>query len=266
MIKETHHTSLMSEKILETIKKEGITPKPKWQFFIREWVVWGIVVLALFVGSIATALTIYIANASRFIEHQIIFSDIRYLFQIVPLLWILLFGIAVFYTVYALRETRRGYKWNPAWLVGTALALSVLIGSSTFASGIGEVIDMYLLTSVPFYKPLTNFQPKMWMDNDRGVIAGVVTEVSDTTFTVQKIDGALLEVTISEDTKILSPFGLHEGMRVRLVGTSTKQGGEEFECFEAMEVSPFKGRGGMMRFENPPSGPPPAPFPEMKEM
>ena len=55
-----------------------------------------------------------------------------------------------------------------------------------------------------------------------------------------------------------------EGMRVRLVGTSTKIGDEEF--FETSEIEPFKGRGGLMMHQGPPPQPmPPQLFSPMKE-
>lgn len=240
----TSKSTLMSERILQTIEKKGLTPKPKWHFFLKEWFVWGMVCVALFVGSVATALTIYIGNASRFIEHQIVFSDILFLFQLIPFLWVFLFGIAVFYTVYALRETRRGYKWNPSWLVGLAFGVSVLLGSSAYASGLGEAIDQYLLTEMPMYRPLTNFEPKMWMNSELGIVAGIVTEVRDEVFTIEKLDGELLEVYVTSGCDRDDLDDIHEGMRIRLVGTTTQEG--EGKIFETFEIKPFYGRGGMM--------------------
>lgn len=242
---DMHTPSKMSERILDVIEKKKLAPKPKWHFFLKEWFVWGMVFVALCVGSIATALTMYIANASRFIERQIIFSDIFFLFKLIPLVWLSLFGVAIFYTVYALRETRRGYRWSPAWLVGASLALSIILGSSVYASGISEAIDRYLLTEMPIYKPLTNFEPKMWMNTELGVVAGVVTDVEEETFTIQQIDGELLEVLPSPLCTETMLEELHEGMHVRLVGTTTQQGGQAL--FEISEVQTFYGRGGMMR-------------------
>lgn len=253
MTNEKNTTTLMSERILETIEKQGITPKPKWHFFLKEGFVWGLAVVALFVGSVATALTLYIGNASRFIEHHILFSDVRYLFQMIPLLWLFLFGIGVFYTVYALRETRRGYKWSPAWLVGLSLGISVLIGSSAYALGASEIIDRYLLTAMPLYKPLTSFEPKHWMNGEEGVVAGVVTEVGPTAFTIQKLDGEFLKIQIDPENPVFEMENLMIGMRLRLVGTTTQEGDEE--VFEMLEMAPFRGRGGMMLWGNPPRPP-----------
>ncbi|KKS38378.1 MAG: hypothetical protein UU98_C0007G0019 [Parcubacteria group bacterium GW2011_GWD2_42_14] len=244
MIDEQNKTEAphLSKKILDLIEQKGLNPKPKWHFFVREWVVWGMVCVALLIGSLATALTIYIGNASRFMEHHILFSDLLFLFRLVPFLWLFLLCIAIFYTVYALRETRRGYRWSSSWLVALAVGVSILIGSSAHALGVGEAIDRYLLTEMPMYRPLTNFQPKMWMDTDQGVIAGTVTNVEKETFTLQKLDGEVLKVVIITENDN-HPFRMpHEGMRVRVVGTTTIEGGEN--VFKSTLVQPFHGRGG----------------------
>jgi len=258
MSSENSNTSPLSDKVLEVIEKEGLKPKPRWHFFVKEWVVWVVAFFALGVGSMATALTLYIANASRFIEHHIVFSDIRYLFQMVPFAWILLGGIALFYTVYALRETRRGYKWSASWLVGVALGVSMILGIGVYATGFSEYVDRYLLNEIPLYKPLTNFQPKLWMDERSGIVAGMVTEVlPNNTFEVQKIDGSLLKVELSTEFDRGKMAMLQEGVRMRFIGTSTKNGDED--VFIVENVEPFRGRGGMMMQKG--HLPPPEHFP-----
>ncbi|KKS30421.1 MAG: hypothetical protein UV60_C0003G0004 [Parcubacteria group bacterium GW2011_GWA2_43_11] len=248
----------LSKKILDLIEQKGLSPKPRWHFFVREWVVWGMVCVALLVGSLATTLTIYIGNASRFMERHILFSDLLFLFRLVPFLWLFLLCIAIFYTVYALRETRRGYRWSSSWLVAGAVGVSILIGSSAHALGIGEAIDRYLLTEMPLYKPLTNFHPKMWMDMEKGVVAGTVTEVEKETFMIKKLDGEILKIMVVSEKDMHALPELHEGMRVRVVGTTTIEGGEN--VFKSTAVEPFRGRGGSLfkRVRIPP-------LPEMKE-
>jgi len=236
---ETPH---LSKKILDLIEQKGLSPKPKWHFFVREWVVWGMVGVALLVGSLATTLTIYIGNTSRFMERHIFFSDLLFLFRLVPFLWLLLLCIAIFYTVYAVRETRRGYKWSSSWLVAGAVGASIFIGASAHALGVGEAIDRYLLTEMPLYRPLTNFHPKMWMNMEQGVVAGTVTVVGEETFVLQKLDGEEIKVMVISEMDMRSPDELHEGMRVRIVGTSTIEGGET--VFKSTAVEPFHGRGG----------------------
>jgi hypothetical protein len=206
----------------------------------------------LVLGSIATALTLYIRDASRFIERQLELTGFDALFHTVPVVWALLFLIGVFYTVYALRETKRGYKWNPLWLVAGALALSAALGSAAFAAGISEPIDRYLISNAPMYKPLSGYRPDMWMDKDAGVVAGVVTDVHGDTFTLRTVSGDQLTVATTSMTSLQVRGSVHEGMHLRVVGTTTAAGSatSTHEVFEAEDVAPFRGRGGMQRKGN----------------
>jgi hypothetical protein len=249
MANTEHNESPLSERVLATIQEEHVEPKPRWYFLLREWVVWVVALVALVLGSIATALTLYIRDASRFIERQVELSNLASVFHAIPAIWVVLFAVGVFYTVYALRETKRGYKWNPLWLVMGALALSIGLGASAFAMGAGEPIDRYLISNAPMYKPLSGYRPEMWMHQDAGVVAGIVEETNEESFLVRTIHGELLEVATTPETALELIDDVHPGMRVRVVGTTTTQGHatSSHEVFEAENVAPFKGRGGMQR-------------------
>ncbi len=236
----------MSERVLGTIEEKGIAPKPAWHFMLREWVVWLIATISLVLGSVATALTIYIADASRFIERQIERSSLDTLFSIVPVVWLLLLGVGIFYTVHALHETRHGYRWHTAWLVGFALGLSVAIGYGVHAAGVGASIDRYLISEMPLYKPLTGFHPMHWQRPESGVVAGVIEEVEGGKVTIRTVAGEELTVHTTQQTRVLQQGELREGMHVRVIGTTTDE-----ELFTAEEVAPFRGRGGGMRQHRP---------------
>lgn len=232
----------VSNKVLSTIEKKGIEPKPKWHFLIKEWFVWLVVLFALLLGSIATALTVYIANASRFMIKHIQFSDLNAIFTIIPFLWILLFIIGVFYTVYAIHSTKNGYKWNSYWLVCVAIGVSILFGISTYVYGIGGIIDNYLLKEAPFYKSLTSYHEKYWMNSDEGIVVGIVTEIfEDNIFKIQKMDGEYLEIIVVPETHLQIKNELSEGMHLRIVGTITEK------KFQADEITTFHGRGCVMQ-------------------
>jgi hypothetical protein len=235
----------MKTHILEVIEKKGITPKPKWHFLLKEWAVWGSAVFALLFGSIATALTIYLINANRFTIDAIRITGLEYLFRWIPILWIVLTLLGIFYTVHAAKETRRGYKWNVSWLVGVAILCSVCIGSTAYTMGVGEKIDTYLLEQVPLYKPLTNFKPRHWMNIEEGVVAGVVLELSESGVTILPLDGEMVHATFIPETVFHLQQEIELGMPVHIVGTTTTMNGEE--VFTVSEISTFKGRGGKMR-------------------
>jgi hypothetical protein len=242
MPEDTTQSTPLSERVLGVIETDHLTPKPRWHFLLREWVVWFMAFGAFVVGSIASALSIYIADASRFMEHTIEISRIDVVFEAIPFVWLALLVVAIFYSVHALRETRRGYRFHVSWLVGAAVVASIGMGFILDAQGFGAALDRYLLVEAPFYQPVSGFSPGHWMRPQEGVIAGVVLNVDGDTFTVRSLDGSDVEVRRSTTTVATCPSGedeIGQGVRVRIMGTSTGEG-----TYEAYAICEFHGRGG----------------------
>ena len=57
--------NILSEKIIEEIKRQGIKPRPRWQFLLKRWVLWSLAVFSAVLGSIAIAIIIF-----TFIDHD----------------------------------------------------------------------------------------------------------------------------------------------------------------------------------------------------
>lgn len=230
------------DRVLDSISQRGITPKPRWHFLLREGVVWLVALGAFVVGSVASALSIYIANASRFMEHAIELTNLDTLFGVIPFVWLALFGVAVFYAVHAVRGTSRGYRFHAGWLVLLAVVLSNGMGYVLHAQGLGAVLDHYLLAEMPLYPPMSGFRPGHWMRPESGVIAGVVIHTDGTVLTVHPLEGSDLAVVRSTSTIVACPGTgreIIEGMQVRIVGTSTGE-----HTYEAYAICEFRGRGG----------------------
>jgi hypothetical protein len=234
------------QKVLASIEKENIKPKPKWHFFVHEWFIWFVAFLFLVLGSVATALTIYILNASRFTIRHIQFSKLNVIFEFVPFLWILLLIVGVAYTVYAIHKTNNGYKWHFSWLVGLSFVLSLFFGTFIYVSGFGEKMDSYLLSEMPYYGNLTNYHPRHWMSPENGIVAGIVVDIEDDTVFIRRFDGKDFNILITQETEINTTNNLQEGMRIRVIGTSSDE-----SFFVAENIMDFQGRGGgMMRAYN----------------
>jgi hypothetical protein len=247
MKKSTEKHSLR-DAVLERIERDAIQPRPVWYYLLHEWSIRVSATIALGVGSLATALTIYLLDVNRFAEQQTITSPWSVVFSVLPWVWLVILGVALFYTVHAFRETRRGYRYNSKWLVLGAVVMSVVFGSGLYAMGLGEKVDDYLLAEAPFYQPITGFHYGRWMNMESGVLAGTILNVEDTMFSLHAVSGDIVTVRVTENT-IVRPFGgVVAGAQVRVVGTTTKgvvneEGGI---VFEAYEVRPFVGRGGRM--------------------
>lgn len=242
--REIHPHSALSTRVFGAIEHDHIRPHSSLHFLMREWVIWAVAALALVLGAMATALTIYIAGASQFIEESIERSSLDVWFQMVPMFWLLLIAIGIYYTAHAVRETKRGYRYNPGWVVSGALGLSIALGYAVHLAGASEYIDNRLLESVPLYQPLTAFKPAQWMKPNAGVLAGVIESVATDTIEIRSLDGDVHTITLTPDTNVLKPALMREGMPVRVEGTTTEPDGEII--FTARVVGPFMGRGGRM--------------------
>lgn len=229
------------DSVLSRITAEGIAPKPAWHFLLREWVVWIAASVAFVVGSIATALSVYLVHTSLYMEWQIEQSSIDRLFELVPFFWLCCIVLALFYTIHAVRETRHGYRYSSAWLVVGALATSMLLGTVAEAQGVGAILDDYLISHVPAYQPLTGFRPHRFMNPAQGIHAGTVLTIDHEKLRVRTLGEKEVEVILTPETVIHTRVLLEKGAPVRFVGTTTMHNG--VERFEVSEVGPFRGRG-----------------------
>jgi len=237
----TEPTNTFGARVLDTIEARAVHPKPSWHFLVREGMVWVVAGCTFLVGSIATALTIYIGDASYLVEHHIASRDSMTLFEKLPFIWIVLLVVGVGYTVHALHTTRRGYRWPTTSLVGIAVLLSTVAGWSMHRTGFSEVLDRYLLSTLPIYQPVSGFYPEHWMAYDRGVVVGVVEVTHHEGFSLRGLHGGVVEVRLTHTTDVPRSVWIEEGVRLRVVGTTTIPGGV---VFEASAVRPYHGRGG----------------------
>jgi hypothetical protein len=241
---EHMHNHTVRDNVLTRIEEEKLAPKPAWHFLLKEWVVWIVAGVAFMAGGIASTLTFYIVNTSFFMEQYIERTPADRLFDLVPFFWIVLCVLALFYTVHAVRETRRGYRYNPKWLVTGALVLSIAFGYVAHAAGVGEDIDTYLLRELPMYKPLTAFHTAQWMHPDAGILVGVVQNIDGTSIVLKSLSGEEHAVSFTTSTKAYLSEQVYVGMPLRIVGTSTVV--DDTTVFYADSVGPFRGRGGRM--------------------
>lgn len=252
---QSEQVHAFSARVFDTLEKRNLKPLPRWHFLFHEWVVYGIAVIAFVVGSVATALSIFIAHASRFMEYSISQSTWDVAFDMIPFVWLVLLILALFYGTYAVRHFRAGYRYHVSWVVVGAIVASVVGGSCLFAAGAGEAIDRYLIANVSLYGPMAGFRPMHWMRPGGGVVAGTIAACDQASQRCQVNDlaGATWEVRISSSSIPHEGFDMHEGMMVRIFGTSTSEG-----TFNAFEIRRFEGRGGMHP-RMPMLAPPPVP-------
>ncbi len=225
---QTHHaTPSTAVRVLERIESEAITPTPRWQFFVGEGVLWLIWLGTVVFGSAALSVTTYVAMSATYALYEATHENfITFLIQSMPYIWLLLFTLMAYLTVFEVKKTKRGYRYGTFVILGSSLICTVL-GSVIFhAMGLGYAVDRTLGQQISMYMSMEKMERKTWqMPNEGRLVgqintseSGVTTDIinfEDTTGALWRISDE--EMSERERTLMLS------GATVRLLGTTTSE-------------------------------------------
>lgn len=214
----------LAEQVLSAIDKQGIAPDPKWKLALRSEALWALGALSVAAGGLAIAIIIFsVANAeleTYRLPHDG-FAD--FIFDWVPLAWILFFALFAAVAHYNFRHTKRGYRYSLAKLLAATFGISLTLGAALYATGMAAAFDQQFGRFIPLYRPVVEHKRVLWLNPSRGMLAGEVIEVNLTngTFSVRDFRGDPWEVTAiafgEEDWNALHA-SLSEGAFVRVAG------------------------------------------------
>ncbi len=244
-----------NDNVLQKIKEEKITPKPKWQFLLKNSLIWTLGILSLILGSIATSLIFYML-----IGEEPGFGPGRpgifeALFVIVPFFWIICLAIFTVSVFYYIKHTKKGYKYSPKLIVLAIVAISLLFGGALSAMGVDRLVDDVLGEKAPMYDRVINPRLDYWSNPESGRLTGmIVSQKDEETYDLINRDGELWVVKTEDEADTKKIKIDHP---VRLIGEKT--GDNSFLVEEVMSVGP--GRGFFKR-PLPPQAIPGEPIPE----
>ena len=236
MKKENH----FSEKVLEKIKEKKITPKPKWQFLLKDYLVWGLGALALFIGGMAFSVIIYMFIYNDWnVYAQVSNSLLEFVFLTLPYFWIVVLVLFILVVNYNLRHTKKGYRYPVSSILVATIVISVVLGVVFFGAGMGQAIDDALGQKAPFYEKIINRRVQLWDKAQSGFMAGVVNEIiSEDSFTL--ITRSKQEWLISAPAAYLPPeFEVDVGTALKLFGE--KSGTSTFNASKILPTGPGRG-------------------------
>lgn len=146
-----------SEKIMEEIKKQGIEPRPRWQFLLKRWVFWTFAVLSVVIGGIAFSVATYVFSDNDgmgVFQHPALQDTLQDIAQSIPYIWLFVLGIFTASTYMGFRKTRKGYRYATVTVICTAIVLSIVLGLLLNAFDFGQSVHKYLLTHTNLYDGL----------------------------------------------------------------------------------------------------------------
>ncbi|MGE5425898.1 MAG: hypothetical protein ACM3PZ_02395 [Bacillota bacterium] len=156
---------------MEAIKEQGVSPRPRWRFLAKEWLVWASGILSLLVGAAAVSVIRYLSENSASMESGKSFG--AWLLLSLPYFWMVLLALFLWVFYYNLKHTKRGYRYPMYQVAGAAFLLSILLGLAFYSVGIGQAIDV-VLGRAPLYDRIINPHVSFWSRPEDGRLSGLI--------------------------------------------------------------------------------------------
>lgn len=164
-------------KILEALEKENIEPKPKWQFTVREYAIWGATVLTILAGSLAGGVALYAIANSELSEYAD--SGFPHLVATAIGLWLLAFAAMVAIAAFNTQHTKRGYRYPLVGLIAVMLSLSFGVSVALFITGYGKSVDEAIARNIPLYKSIEMRRQQFWSSPSQGRLMGEIVTIKE---------------------------------------------------------------------------------------
>lgn len=228
------------EELLHKIKDEKLQPKPRWQFLLKNYVVWGIGALALFLGSVSMSLIFYMSRyTDPGLYNRAGGKPWEILFLVIPFFWIICLALFIFVVLYNIKHTKKGYRYSLSVMLAGIIGASVVIGAILYAVGFGEKVDDELGRRVPFYDHVINPHVDFWSRPANGRLTGmVISQVNDNEYVLIDRDRNEWNIIIS-NLEPHSKAGIKIGKPTRLLGKIEAE--KKFKVAEIMSMMPGKG-------------------------
>lgn len=215
---------VFNKKIFQQINKENIQPKSRWQFVIREILLWLGTTLSLLLASMSAGSFIF--QSANF---MLVPPGTKILFGAIRIAVIILF---IIFAVYQVQRIGRGYKRKRQVYTITGLVIIGIIGSLFFASRISGRIEQEIGP-----QGLIQQAERHWSDPKTiGLLAGELSEITnDGYLLIESLDGGI-HVIDSQHIHIDEQKIFVEFLRVKMVGY------EEGNIFYPCSVAPWEVR------------------------
>jgi hypothetical protein len=222
------------KEILEKIKEKA--PKPRWQFLLKDYVIWFLGALSLLIGGLSSSVLIYLlVNGDWAVYGRMDFNWQELVLLFLPYFWIIILGVFVLSAYYYVKHTKKGYQYPIATVVIFSIIASIFLGGCGFVFGLGEAIDNVFGEKAPAYYEFFNPRIRIWREPEKGRLSGLVIRSEQENFYLLDISRQEWKVYLEKKP----PFLLEIGCPVKLLGKKIKE--NEFYAFEILPPGPGQG-------------------------
>lgn len=226
----TSHPDFAS-RLVDTIRDRELTPRPRWEFILRQIVMASLVLVTIILGALTVAMSEFLLiDRDWDLSLAVGQRNALYMIQSLPYLWFSALLLLLVMSYYLITRTRRGYRFAPVTIIGGTVVISIALGSALYVIGIAPHTHQYFRAYVPGYEHLVITRDQFWAQPQRGFLRGVVEHTtSSREFSLRDTRGALWQVTVTGSSE-----GVVTGSPVRMVGSPTEYG------FIAATVVPWR--------------------------
>lgn len=194
--------SRLQESIVARIEAEDITPRSKWLFLGREFIVWFLWALSVCLGVFAVSVSLYVLIHTQYAFYEATHENfLTFMVDFLPLAWLMVFALMTIFAYYNFRHTRGGYRYPMSKIFFSSLLFSIVGGVVLHAAGMGYLLERELEKWVPIYHSMESRERALWQQPQDGRLLGHLLsgEVgSSSAITFIDVDG-MTWVMITED-------------------------------------------------------------------
>jgi len=189
-------TTNISDKIIDKIRVEKITPKPRWQFLLKNYIFWTAFGLSIAIGSLSFAVIFHTTlendwDVYRYLDKNIV----TFIFISLPYFWIIFLTIVLAADYYEYKHTKLGYRYRGYLIVLGSITISFVLGAGSFYLGMGKILDETFARKVPYYHGIIQHKKEVWNHPEQGLLAGKVKKIIDEKdFNIEDFQGGIWEI------------------------------------------------------------------------
>jgi cytochrome c-type biogenesis protein CcmE len=209
------------QKILTKIKNEHLSPKPRWQFLLKNYVIWIFGGLALLLGALSFSLITNLYISSNLDVALGASKDAgEIIMVVVPFFWIICLTIFIGLIYLNIKHTAKGYRYSPLIIFSGAILGSVILGVGFHFIGLDQNLDDLLSKKAPLYDRVMNPHIRFWSNPGKGRLSGmVISDEVQNKFIIKDLDEKEWNVDfISPPELPLLPMMLRAGQPIRCLG------------------------------------------------
>lgn len=209
----------ISKKIFKKIKEKHLEPKPRWQFLLKDSLLWlGFGVLVV-IGSLAFSVVVFMLTDKDWDLYLYVNRSFWNLLLVnLPYVWLICLGLFWLLSFYNFKHTKGGYRYQPWIIFSGSIATSFVLGALFFYTGLGQQVDEILARNVPQYCQMMFPEKTLWQQPDKGLLLGRVVEMKDgDNFILRDTDNMLW--TIQRASRSLDLPPLRPGLQLKILGS-----------------------------------------------